>query len=98
MTSITSTKQEMCPDGAVKYELTLTNRGEFKETFRLSVEGELKNIISLTDSSVILDKSESKKIIVYLKAPVDSREYQFTVIAIGLSEITTAPPGWKLGF
>ena len=83
LTSITSTKQEMCPDGAVKYELTLTNRGEFKETFRLSVEGELKNIISLTDSSVILDKSESKKIIVYLKAPVDSREYQFTVIAIG---------------
>ncbi|MEK6948384.1 MAG: hypothetical protein AABX19_04030 [Nanoarchaeota archaeon] len=82
---ITSTRQEICPNGIVKYELTLTNNGEFKETFRLSIEGELKDIISISDDTVILDRAESKKIVLYLKAPVESREYEFTLLALGNS-------------
>lgn len=78
-------KQELCPDANTKYEFSLVNNGEFKETFTLSVEGQLKDIVTLSDKIIMLDKGESKRIIAFLKAPIKDAEYGFTVVAVGSS-------------
>jgi len=80
--------QESCPDDNPKYEFTLVNNGEFRETFTLSVEGQLKDAVTLSDKIIILDKGDSKKIIAFLKAPAKDAEYGFTVIAVGSSGST----------
>ena len=70
-----------CPLEVAKYEFSLTNTGEYRTTYQLSVEGELKDAVTLGDRVVSLDSKETKKIIAYVNVPIDTKTFDFTVVA-----------------
>lgn len=69
-----------CPSDVVRYTATLTNNGEYRETFHLSVNGDIASRVSLSDNVVTLNKAESKDIFVFVNAPLESGERSFNVV------------------
>ncbi len=74
---------DICPMATAKYEFSLTNSGEYRDSFDLSVEGQIKDKVSLSDSVVTLDAGQTKKILVYVTAPTSAEKFAFTVVATG---------------
>lgn len=70
-----------CPMEVAKYEFSLTNTGEYRTTYQLNVEGELKEAVTLGDRVVSLDSKETKKIIAYVNVPIETNTFDFTVVA-----------------
>lgn len=75
--------QRTCPAEVVKYEVSLTNNGEYKESFILTVEGQIKDKVTLSDKIVTLEKAESKKIYAYVNSPKEDGSYAFNIKSIG---------------
>src|SRR3989338_5201144 len=70
-----------CPNDPIQYSITLTNNGEYSETFRLSLNGNLAPRASLSDNLLVLGKKESKTILLFVNSPVDPSDYVLTLIS-----------------
>ena len=79
--SSTSNSQVVCPSNPVKYTVSLTNLGQYSEAYHLSVNGDLQNKVSLSDSIIVLDKGKSKVISVFVTSPVEAGSYDFNIVA-----------------
>ena len=72
---------ETCPCSPVVYTATLRNRGQYLESFQLSVEGPIKNTVTLSDSVLNLNSGENKTFTVYVNTSCNSGKYDFTIKA-----------------
>lgn len=75
--------QRACPNEAAKYDMTLSNNGEYKESFVLEADGQIKDRVTLSDRLVVLEKGETKKVVAYVKAPNQDGSYSFNVKSTG---------------
>ncbi len=71
----------VCPSEIAKYEVNIANNGEYAETFYLSLDGQIKDRVGLSDKQVILNKGESKSIILFVNSPTDSGSFGFSLVA-----------------
>lgn len=77
--SIDSVKN-VCPCGEEKYAFEIKNNGEYTESYALSVEGNYKDNIVLSQNTLTLNQGESKTIYAYVKAGCnDQGDFEFTV-------------------
>ncbi len=74
-------QKSVCPLELSKFEFELKNSGQYRETFDLSVEGILKDKVSMSDTAITLDKGQTKKIIAFVTGPEDAGEFGFTIVA-----------------
>lgn len=74
-------QKSVCPLELSKFEFELKNSGQYRETFDLSVEGILKDKVSLSDTAITLDKSGTKKIVAFVTGPEDAGEFGFSIVA-----------------
>ncbi len=72
-----------CPNGVAKYDMTLSNNGEYKESFVIEADGQIKDKLTLSDKLVVLEKGETKKVVAYVKAPAQDGSYSFNVKSTG---------------
>ena len=78
--------QSACPKDIVKFEFNLNNVGDYQDIYNLNVEGQIKDWISLSESSVILNSKEKKTVYAYATVPQDTLGgYGFTVVAKSVS-------------
>ena len=70
----------VCPSEPTKYNVVVTNNGEYRENMHLTLSGEVASRISLSDNTLILDKSESKNVLLFANSPSDSGDYSFTLV------------------
>jgi hypothetical protein len=79
-------KKDACPKDILKFEFNLYNSGEYQDRYNLRVEGQAKDWVSLSESSVILNSKESKLIYAYVSVPSDALGvYGFSVVSESLS-------------
>lgn len=78
-------KLDVCSSESADYELNIVNVGEYAETYDLSVEGQIKDSVSLGESSVTLNPGASKKIYAKATAPDKPGVYSFSIAAVGKS-------------
>ncbi len=76
-----SEKQEVCPGELAKYDFTITNNGEFLETFNLELGGSAVQYVKLSENSVVLDAGKSKTVFAYLENLEDIGSKEFTLTA-----------------
>lgn len=80
--NIINSKVSVCPGDIGKYEVDIVNQGEYTETYNLGLEGQLKDMASLSDKSVTLSKGGSKKLFIFVNSPTDlPGEYGLTLTA-----------------
>lgn len=72
-----------CPNEIAKYDMTLSNNGEYKESFVLEADGQVKDKVTLSDKLVVLEKGERKNVVAYVKAPNQDGSYSFNVKSTG---------------
>lgn len=75
----------VCPGEIAKYEISVSNNGEYAETYNLAAEGQIKDRINLGDKKLILNKGEAKKVIVFVNTPGNAGDYGFSVTADAVS-------------
>ncbi|MEK6974415.1 MAG: hypothetical protein AABW41_04240 [Nanoarchaeota archaeon] len=81
-----SDSKSLCPSSVEKFDFVLSNTGETKETFDLSLEGQAAPWLTLSEVSVTLDRQQSKTIFVYLSTPSSALgKYEFNLIATARS-------------
>jgi uncharacterized membrane protein len=68
-----------CPKDPAKYSIILSNKGEYKENFKVNIKGQLAEKITLTDNTVLLGKGESKEIFAFVDSPAESGQYSFSI-------------------
>nr|MBA4404862.1 hypothetical protein [Nanoarchaeum sp.] len=72
--------KNVCPCGEEKYAFEIKNNGEYTESYALSVEGNYKDNIVLSQNTLTLNQGESKTIYAYVKAGCnDQGDFEFTV-------------------
>ncbi len=70
----------VCPSEPTKYDVAITNNGEYRENIHLSLSGEVASKITLSDNTIILNKGETKKVLLFASSPSDSGDYSFTLV------------------
>ncbi len=74
-------KVNACPCESDRFSFTLTNNGEYTETYSLGVDGEYKANVVLSQNSLTLAPGESKEILAYVEAGCeDEGDYDFSVV------------------
>ncbi len=88
LTSVQKT-QSTCPGtiSDLKYEFVLKNTGLYEENYQISVSGDLKSGITLSETNLVLKTGEQKSIYAYVIVPSDQKPgtNQFTITAKGSS-------------
>jgi len=82
------TSKEICEGTITAYSYELTNLGDYKEDYQLSVEG--RDFITLSQDLITLDPKESKDVYAYVNKNAESTS--FTISAFnqyGTAEITS---------
>ncbi|HLC58363.1 MAG TPA: hypothetical protein VJI68_00730 [Candidatus Nanoarchaeia archaeon] len=69
-----------CPNKPVKYTVRVTNTGEYSENFKFSVSGSVKERTTLSQNSFILSKGETRDLLLFVNAPNDAGEYDFSLL------------------
>jgi uncharacterized membrane protein len=72
---------ETCPCSQVILAASLTNSGKYIESFQLSIEGQLKDSATLSDSVLSLNPGEVKNFKVYVNTSCTYGKYDLTVKA-----------------
>ena len=76
------TEKHVCPCESDKFDLKITNNGDYAQSYDLSVEGEAADSVTLSQDRVSIGAGETKTIYAYAKADCDDLGgYGFTVIA-----------------
>ncbi len=84
--NVVDSSKSDCPADVQKFEFSLVNSGISAETYDLSLEGQIAPWATLSDTSITLNKEESKTIYVYITTPSDALgNYDFTVVATARS-------------
>jgi len=74
--------KHVCPCESDKFDVKITNNGDYAQSYDLNVEGEAADSVTLSQDRVSIGAGESKTIYAYVKAGCnDLGEYGFTVIA-----------------
>jgi len=72
--------KNVCPCEDEKYAFEIKNNGEYTETYVLSVEGNYKDNVVLSQNSLTLNQGELKVIYAYVKSGCnDQGDFEFTV-------------------
>jgi len=70
--SLVGEMQNVCPSDTASYEFIITNTGDYSDTYRLEVEGAAQNWVTLSETTLSLEKGESKSVFAFLSVPVDA--------------------------
>lgn len=79
---------ETCPCSPVVYTAFLRNRGQYMESYLLSVEGPIKDRVTLSDSVLNINSNDNKTFTIYANTSCDSGKYDFTVKAKATTSMT----------
>ncbi len=75
--------KQICPCELTKYDFVVKNKGEFQETYRLTISGSAAGYIKLSESSVTLQPGESRTIFAYVQNLCSLGSDDFTITATG---------------
>src|SRR3989338_4799643 len=76
----TSNKLDTCPAKPVRFVVRVVNTGEYTETYKFSLSGELSSKTSLSDNIALLGKGESKELYLFVNSPKEDGSYSLSLI------------------
>ncbi|MBI2005665.1 MAG: hypothetical protein HYS80_02780, partial [Candidatus Aenigmarchaeota archaeon] len=76
-----SQSETSCPNEAATYKATLVNEGNFRDTFSLEIDGNIKDLVRLSKDLIVLEPGQEQEIIAFVNSPAESGDYSFTLEA-----------------
>ncbi len=76
--NLDAVSDSLCPEAESQHKLTLTNAGNFAETYSLTISG--AEWASLSESSVVLEAGESKSIDLILSPRIDTEAGKYSIV------------------